>query len=165
MKYTIGEIVQNRKVGTIGKYSTYDDMVKEFGEPSFVRHDGLAYYGNLVFQFMLRKKLILGISITSSSKESRRKSGWGNNTILKDFNRFNKLDIEALHNYFKEFNVEFYSEERFNFVSGNTLKRYISKHNKFYTIFEPKYEMYVHLIENRFYEIDLYFNYRSKRRN
>lgn len=165
MKYTIGEILQNRRVGKIGKFSTFDDMVKEFGEPSYIRHDGLAYYGNLVFQFMLRKKLILGISITNASKESRIKSGWGNNTVLKDFNTFSKLGIDEIHSYLQRYNITIHSIQNETFISGDNLMRYTPIDNKFFTIFEPKFEIIYHLKENRFYSIFIDINYRSKRRN
>lgn len=170
-KYTIAEICKNRKVGNIGKHSTYEEMVSEFGEPHYIRDTfeykertaNIAIYGDIVFGYMARKKLITDIGIRSEKILPHFCKGVTKPIMLiKDFNKVNKMQIDDFIKYFDDNDEPIVTNEKINEGTGAGMHRFIPQHNKRFTIYEPKFLIYFDDEEKRFRSIDMWFNYDSK---
>lgn len=164
-KYTLGEILSTRKIGNIGKHSTLQDVINEFGVPGFIRWDGLVYYGNLIFEVSKVKKRIKSIIICYFyGVKAKDLKYFGENHIIKDFNKIKKMSFDDLKNYLKEYNIEIYTNDIIHGGNADDLKRFIPIDNKYYSIKDPKFKILYDFEENYLREIEISFNYRSKRR-
>lgn len=180
MKNTVAEILNSRKIGNIGKHSTLQDVISKFGEPNYVRWDGLYFYNNVVFRINKINKKIASITILKNSNLPF-------SPTLKMYKRLNtdlilvlNMKIEEIKQYLKVYNIEIYTNEdeknlpvdEFNLYDNGNLSvvklipliEYYPKNNKYFTELDPKFEIVYDFMKNEVHFIKINYNYRSKRR-
>jgi hypothetical protein len=163
-KFTIGEIIATRKIGTLGKHSTAEDLIKLLGEPKKITLDYYKYsnyfmiYGNLSIYISGVKKRILNILIGSHDAVYKRHLKHGTNTVLKDWNKFVKLDSQGIQEYLLGYNIE--SKE---IIAIEDISTYIvpkTKQNKFK--YNHRHSILYSLKSNKFNQIIIEYNYKVK---
>jgi hypothetical protein len=161
-KYTIGEIMATRKIGSLGKHSTAEDVVKLLGEPTKITLDYYKYsnyfmnYGNLGILISGVKKRILNILIDNKDATRKRFLKYGTNTVLKDWNKFVKLNSQGIQDYLLSYNIE--SKE---IIIAEDISSYIvpkTKYNKFN--YNHRHSIIYSLESNNFSRILIEYNYR-----
>ena len=180
-KYTVGEILSTRKVGNIGKHSTLQDVINEFGQPNYIRWDGLYFYNNLVFQINKINKKVAYIGLWGWGVPKRDFDKNIKILIKSDFKKVLKMSIQELKEYLKSYSIEIFTKEDEENLPVEDVKmykngvlsvyqsipliNYYPKDNKYFTEKDPKFEITYCFDYNEITNIDIYFNYRSKRRN
>lgn len=180
-KYTVGEILSTRKIGNIGKHSTLQDVLDEFGEPNYVRWDGLYFYNNLVFRINKINKKVASIGIWDNSSLAFKPTVKMYKRLKSDMQEVINMQIEEVKNYLKSYNIEIYTKEDENNLPVDDVKmckngvwsvyqsipliNYYPKDNKYFTEKDPKFKITYDFDNNIIIYIRLNYNYRSKRRN
>lgn len=166
-KFTIAEILRTRKIGTLGKHSTLDDIIAIYGEPDIYLPDPMrnnenysVVYGSLWFAITARKKRIYELSmlpfLTISFFEEQ-----GLERILSDAHILYDYSQKEIEDYFLQHDIELQVSEDINY--DYMLETYYPKlckrpFTKVYPSFEVKYD----LEDKRIYHILMYYDYRSK---
>lgn len=179
-KYKVGEILSTRKIGNIGKHSTLQDVLDEFGEPNYVRWDGLYFYNNLVFRINKINKKVASIEIWDNASLAIKPTVKIYKRLKSDIQEVINMQIEEVKNYLKSYKIEIFTNEDENNLPSwehelydngirsiiflTPLIHYYPIENKYFTEKDPKFKITYDFDNNNIIYIIVNFNYRSKRR-
>jgi hypothetical protein len=167
-KFTIAEILRTRRIGTLGKHSTLDDIIAIYGEPDFYRpnpmrynENFLVYYGSLIFTITARKKRICEIYLVSIVP-GLYLGKHGPERILSDAHILYDYSQKEIEGYFLQHDLELELSEEERAYHSN-LEVYYPKHckrpsTKLYPSFLVRYD----LEENNIFDVLMRYDYRSK---
>ena len=168
-KFTIAEILRTRRIGTLGKHSTLDDIIAIYGEPDIYLPDPMRYdesysviYGSLVFGITARKKRICEIFITTMKHIGYIQDMLHDEErILSDAHILYDYSQKEIEDYFLQHDIELQVSEDINY--DYMLETYYPKlckrpFTKVYPSFEVKYDVK----KKRIYQILMCYDYRSK---
>ncbi|MFN9301201.1 MAG: hypothetical protein ACK6DA_00365 [Candidatus Kapaibacterium sp.] len=165
-KFTIAEILRTRRIGTLGKHSTLDDIIAIYGEPDFYRpnpmrynENFLVYYGSLIFTITARKKRICEIYLLAMLPGLYLEKH-GPERILSDAHILYDYSQKEIEDYFLQHDLELELSEE-DRAYNNNLEVYYPKHCKRpFTKLYPSFYVQYNLNENNIYEISMRYDYR-----
>lgn len=166
-KFTIAEILRTRKIGTLGKHSTLDDIITIYGEPDLYRPDPMRYdenflvcYGSLGIVITARKKRIYGIEMVPFATIGFFEE-LVPERILSDAHILYDYSQKEIEDYFLQHDIELQVSEDINY--DIMLETYYPKHYKRpFTKVYPSFEIKYNVKKKRIYHILMYYDYRSK---
>lgn len=171
-KFTIAEILRTRKIGTLGKHSTLDDIIAIYGEPDIYLPDPMRYdesysviYGSLVFGITARKKRICEIFITTMKHIGYIQDMLHDEErILSDAHILYDYSQKEIEDYFLRHDIELQvSEDEIDTLFSDQIGVYYPKHYKRpFTKVYPSFEIKYDVKKKRIYHILMYYDYRSK---
>ncbi len=167
-KFTIAEILRTRRIGTLGKHSTLDDIIAIYGEPDFYRpnpmrynENFLVYYGSLIFTITARKKRICEIYLVSIVP-GLYLGKHGPERILSDAHILYDYSQKEIEDYFLQHDLELELSEE-DKVFSYLIVTYFPKYCKRpFTKLYPSFYVQYNLNENNIFEILIRYDYRSK---
>ena len=169
-KFTIAEILRTRRIGTLGKHSTLDDIIAIYGEPDTYLPDPMRYdmnytviYGSLWIHITARKKRIYEISITTLKHVGYITDNLHYpERILSDAHILYDYSQKEIEDYFLQHDLELELSEEdkvFSYLVVTYFPKYCKRpFTKLYPSFYVKYR----LNENNIFEILIRYDYRSK---